>query len=115
MNKQSRPINSIEYEKPLYVNPNTRVLARLAGNTDTRENNSGIKKVRTYQIFITATNPDRSINTVGRESRKKNLGTTRTKTTRRNAVIPKLKITNKMISTRRKRRKNNMQTTSQKT
>ena len=102
MNKQSRPINSIEYEKSLYVNPNTRVLARLAGNTDTRENNSGIKKVRTYQIFITATNPDRSINTVGRESRKKNLIQTITKIKRRNAIIQHFKITNKMVSTRRK-------------
>ena len=80
----------------------------------TRENNADIKKVQTYQNIITETNPDKSINTVGRESRKKNLGTTRTKITRRNSVIQKLKITSKMISTRIKRRRNNMQTTSQK-
>ena len=79
----------------------------------TRENNADIKKVQTYQNIITETNPDKSINTVGRESRKKNLGTTRTKITRRNSVIQKLKITSKMISTRIKRRRNNMQTTSQ--
>ena len=50
---------------------------------------------------------------VGSKSRNKNLGTTRKKITRRDAIIPKLKTTNKMISTRRKRLKNNMQTTPQ--
>ena len=54
MNKQSRPINSREYEKYLYINPNTRVPARLVGNTGTRENTSGIKKVQTYKNLITA-------------------------------------------------------------
>ena len=59
----------------------------------TKENTVGIKKVQTYQNIITATNPEISINTVVREPGNKNQGTTRTKITRRNAIIPKLKIT----------------------
>ena len=65
MNKQSRPINPREHEKALYVNPNTRVPAQLAGNTGTRGNNYDIKKVRTYQNVITVTNPYKSRNMVG--------------------------------------------------
>ena len=59
----------------------------------TKENTVGIKKVQTYQNIITATNPEISINTVVREPGNKNQGTTRAKITRKNAIIPKLKIT----------------------
>ena len=50
-----------------------------------------------------------------RKPGKKNKGTTRTKTSRGNAIIAKCTITNKIIATRRKRWKNNPKTTSQKT
>ena len=66
MRKQSRPINSREDEKTLYLNTNTRVPARLEGNMGTREITAGINKVQIYQNVITATDPDKSINTVGR-------------------------------------------------
>ena len=81
----------------------------------TKGKTSVIKKVQTYQHEITATNQDILRNTVGRESGKKGQSPTRTKTTRRNSIIAKLTITKKRIATRRKRQKNNMQTTSQKT
>ena len=71
--------------------------------------------MKTYQNIITATNPEKSRNTVKGELRKRNIGTTRTKITRINAIILKSKITKRMISTGRKRSKNGMQTTSQKT
>ena len=83
MNKQSRPINSRENEKSLYINPNTRVPAQLVVNTGTRENNSDIKNAQTYQNFITAKNPDKSRHMVGINQGSKILGTTRTKITRK--------------------------------
>ena len=45
--------------------------ARLVGDMGIRGNIFGIKKVEIYQNFTTVTNPDISINTVGRESAKK--------------------------------------------
>ena len=56
-----------------------------------------------YQNVIIAKNPDMSRKTVGIESVNKAQRTTRTKITRRNTILAKLTITNKRISTRRKR------------
>ena len=87
MNEQSVPRTSIEYEKSLCVNPNTRVPKWLAGDKVTRENTDVIKKVGTYQNFITETKPEMSRNTIGRESGKKNQIITKMKIARRNAII----------------------------
>ena len=76
-------------KNPSTQNTNTRIPVRLAGNTDTRENTAVINNVRTYQHAITATNQNMSRKTSGRESGKKKQITTRTKITRRNAIIEK--------------------------
>ena len=44
---------------------NTRLTAQLAGDTGTRENNAGIKKLQKYQNIITVTNLEISIRTSG--------------------------------------------------
>ena len=53
------------------------------------ENISSIKKVRTYKNVITATKSDMSGKSDKREPGKKNKRITRTKITRRNAMIEK--------------------------
>ena len=73
------------------------------------------KEGANIQKFNYCKNPDKSRNTVRRESRNKNEGKIRAKITRRNPIIPLSIITKKVVYTRRKRRKNNMQTKSQKT
>ena len=45
MNKQSVPRTSVEDEKPSMQNISTRVPVQLAEDTDTGQNNSGIRKV----------------------------------------------------------------------
>ena len=64
MDDQSGPRTSREDENPSTLNINTRVPARLAGNTGTEENTYGIKKVQTYQHIVTAIIADTSRNTV---------------------------------------------------
>ena len=75
--------------KNLYVKPNTRILARLDGDTGARENNVFIKKVQTCQNLINTTKPENSKNPVGREPGNKNKRKTRTKIARRNEMIEK--------------------------
>ena len=70
INKQSGPRTSREDENPSTKDLNTRVPAQLVVNMVTRGNTDGIKKVQTYQNFITATIPDILRNTVGRQSGK---------------------------------------------
>ena len=70
-------------------NPNTRVPARLAGNMGISQKTYGIEKVQTYQNITTVTKMDMSINNSARKSRKKNQGTTRTKITKKIAIIVK--------------------------
>ena len=79
----------------------------------TKENTAVTKKVQTYQNFITVINMKISRKPFGRESVKKRQKTTRTKITRRNVIIAKWIITKKIIATRRRERKNNLQTTPQ--
>ena len=74
----------------------------------------GIKKVQTYQNFITSEIYSLSRRTIGIEPGNKHQRKTRTKITRGNSIIEKWTITKKTVATRRKRRKHNTQTMSHK-
>ena len=53
-------------KNPFTYIPIKGYLKDLRENTGTRENTAGINNVKTYTIFIAATNPDRLRNTVRR-------------------------------------------------
>ena len=87
MNKPSGPRILREDEKSFYLKSQYKGTCVTCREYGQKEKTPGINKLQTYQSVIIATNLGVSRNTDGRESRKKNQRTTRTKITRINAII----------------------------